>query len=153
MRHGHALSAREAGVPSDPERPLSPLGEQEALQTSRHLSASGFVPDLIISSPFLRAKRTATIAAGVFPRASIRTDAALSDGRLQAVTDLILQLAAGESRVLLIGHQPLLGTIAGLLLGAENFDLSPAGFVKLRPGLKPGAGSLIEFYTPEVKSY
>ena len=148
MRHGHALSAHEAGVPSDSERPLSPLGEKEALETCLHLKTSGFVPDFIISSPFLRADRTAAIAAGVFPRAARRTDPALSDGQLQDLLDLLARLSPEESRVLLVGHQPLIGTIAGFLLGRDGFDLSPAGFVRLKPAKGPGSGALVEFYTP-----
>lgn len=147
MRHGHALTAREAGVPSDPERPLSPLGERETLETARHLGASGFVPDLIISSPFLRADRTAAIAAGVFPGASRRTNTALSDGQLGALLDLAQQFPPGSSRILLVGHQPLLGAVAGLLLGGEVFDLSPAGFVRLKTDGNEDS-SLVEFYAP-----
>ena len=148
MRHGHALSAREAGVASDPERPLSTLGEQEALEAARHLKASGFTPDLIISSPFLRADRTAAIAAGVFSGAPVRTDAALSDGRLQNILDLVLKPSAGASRLLLVGHQPLIGAIAAVLLGTEAFDVSPAGFIRLNPGGEAGQPSLVEFYSP-----
>jgi phosphohistidine phosphatase SixA len=148
MRHGHAISAREAGVASDPERPLSTLGEQEALETARHLKASGFIPDLIISSPFLRAGRTAAIAAGVFSGAPVQTDPALSDGRLQNILDLVLQPSTEASRLLLVGHQPLIGAIAAVLLGTEAFDVSPAGFVRLKLGLEAGRSSLVEFYSP-----
>ncbi len=148
MRHGQALSAREAGVASDPERPLSPLGEKEALETARHLSASDFVPDVIISSPFLRADHTAEIAAGVFAGASRRTSEALSGGSLQELQELILNAVAGNSRVLLVGHQPLIGAIAGFLTGADSFDVPPAGFIRIKPAEKPGPDSLVEFYAP-----
>ncbi|MBI4351552.1 MAG: histidine phosphatase family protein [Elusimicrobia bacterium] len=148
MRHGHALSAHEAGVSTDPERPLSPLGEKEVLETVLHLKASGFVPDLIVSSPFLRADRTAAIAAGVFPGAPLRKDSALSDGRLQSVLDLLQLSSAGGPRLLLVGHQPLLGAIAAVLLGTEAFDVPPAGFVRLLPAAEAGHCSLVEYYTP-----
>lgn len=147
LRHGHALSAREAGVQTDSERPLSERGEQEALEAARHLSASGFSPDLIISSPFLRAERTAQIAAGVFPSASRETARALSDGPAQAVLDLLLNLD-GAGRALIVGHQPLVGALAGYYLGREGFDLSPAGFVRLRAAGAPGGAALVEFYAP-----
>lgn len=145
MRHGHALSAREAGVRTDSERPLSPRGEQEALETARHLSEEGFAPDLIISSPFQRADRTAQIAAGIFPRAARETSRALSDGPAQAVLDLLEGLSRNGGRALIVGHQPLLGAIAGYYLGQEAFDLSPAGFVRLSAAEK---ASLVEFYSP-----
>lgn len=133
---------------SDSERPLSPRGEKEVLETAMHLSAAGFAPGLIISSPFARAERTAEIAAGIFPSASRETARALSDGPAQAVMDLLLDLAKDGGRVLVVGHQPLLGAIAGYFLGQEGFDLSPAGFVRVDSAEKPGAASLMEFYTP-----
>lgn len=148
MRHGHSLSAREAGVTSDSERPLSPLGEQEALDAARHLSASGFTPDLIISSPFLRADTTAGIAAGIFPAASRETSRALSDGPAAAIVEMLSGLLDKEGRVLIVGHQPLMGAIAGYFTGQDPFDLAPAGFVRVNPGSTPGSASLLEFYSP-----
>ncbi len=147
MRHGHALSRQEAGVAADAERPLSARGEEEVLEAARHLRESGFEPGLIVSSPFLRASRTAEIAAGIFPSAERRTAAALSDGPAQAVLDLVRDISSEGGKVLVVGHQPLMGAIAGYFTGGEGFDLPPAGFVRL----DPSAPRLIEFYTPPDK--
>jgi len=148
LRHGKALSIREAGAASDSERPLSPLGEKEALRAAEHLRDSGFSPSRIISSPYLRAERTAEIAAGVFPAARRETARELSDGPAGAVLDLA-ETAAGAGTVLIVGHMPLLGAAAGALLGAPPLDLSPAGFARVLPAPGPGEGSLVEFYSPE----
>lgn len=148
MRHGHSLSALEAGVQSDSLRPLSTRGEKEALAAARHLSASGFAPARIVSSPYLRADRTAEIAAAVFPAASRETARALSDGPAQAVLDLLLRLAQDGARVMVVGHQPLMGAIAGYFLQQDGFDLSPAGFVRVNYSQHPGSSSLVEFYSP-----
>lgn len=148
MRHGHSLSASEAGVRADSERPLSPRGEKEALEAARHLSASGFVPARIVSSPYLRADRTAEIAAAVFTSAARETASALSDGPAQAVLDLLLGLARNGEKVLVVGHQPLMGAIAGYFLDRDGFDLSPAGFVRVNYSLQPGSSALVEFYSP-----
>lgn len=147
MRHGHALSRQEAGVASDSERPLSPRGEREALDAAARLRSAGFVPDRIVSSPFRRAARTAEIAAGVFPAAGRETAAVISDGPAQALLDLSLELRAGRDRVLVVGHMPLIGAVAAHLLGDEPFDLSPAGFVRLKAD-GAGPASLLEYYTP-----
>ncbi len=151
MRHGHALSAREAGVASDSERPLSSLGEQEALETARHLSETGFSPSLIISSPFLRASRTAEIAARIFTAAARSTSPALSDGPASAIVDLIESLERDGASVLVVGHQPLMGAIAGYFSGRGNFDLSPAGFVRVDGEKSPAGSALLEFYSPPVR--
>lgn len=148
MRHGHALSRQEAGVASDSERPLSPRGEREAAEAAARLRASGFVPDRIVASPFRRACRTADIAAGVFPSAGRETSAVISDGPAQALLDLSLQLCSGGGRVLVVGHMPLIGAVAASLLGDEPFDLSPAGFVRLKADGAAGPAALLEYYTP-----
>ncbi|PKM99045.1 MAG: hypothetical protein CVU79_00575 [Elusimicrobia bacterium HGW-Elusimicrobia-3] len=148
MRHGHSLSSREAGVASDSERPLSPRGEQEAREAARHLAAAGFTPGRIVSSPLARARRTAEIAAEVFPGAARETASQLSDGPAQALLTLIEGLACGGGRVLVVGHQPLLGAIAGYFTGSESYDLAPAGFVRVSPAERPGPSSLVEFYSP-----
>lgn len=150
MRHGHALSRQEAGVGSDSERPLSSRGEEEALLSASRLSASGFRPQLIISSPYSRAARTAAIAAGVFPGAGRETEAVISDGPAQAFLDLALDCARGEKSVLVVGHMPLIGAVAAHLLGDEPFDMAPAGFVRLRAG-GSGPAELLEFYAPPPK--
>lgn len=144
LRHGHALSAREAGVAHDAQRPLSPLGELEARQAAGRLLAGGFAPDLIIYSPFLRADRTAQIAAAVFPAALRQASTALCEGPLQAVIDLAE--SAGSRSVLLVGHQPLLGAAAGFYLGSGPLDLSPAGFVRI--SLDAARHKLLELYAP-----
>ena len=150
MRHGHSLSAREAGVASDSERPLSPRGELEAREAAQRLSAAGFTPDRIVSSPLARARRTAEIAAGVFPAAARETASQLSDGPAQALLSLIENLSRSGGRVLVVGHQPLLGAIAGYFTGSEGYDLAPAGFVRIDSAERPGSSSLVEFYSPPL---
>lgn len=132
----------------DSERPLSPRGERDALEAARHMKDAGFIPDRIISSPFLRARRTAEIAAGIFPSAGRETAAELSDGPASAIVELIQGLAAGRGRVLVVGHQPLMGAIAGYFSGRDGFDLSPAGFVRVLELNGEGHGKLAEFYSP-----
>lgn len=151
MRHGHALSRSEAGVAADSERPLSQLGEQEALEAARHLKESGFNPGRIVSSPFLRAARTADIASGVFPGAARETSSALSDGPADAIVSLVEELAGETGSVLIVGHQPLMGAIAGYFAGREGFDLSPAGFVRVAGLKQKSPAKLVEFYSPPIR--
>ena len=147
LRHGHALGAREAGVTSDSERPLSDEGEEEVRSSVERLRAAGFVPGLIISSPFSRARRTAELAAGVFPLARRATAQAISDGPVGDMLELFTD-AAERSAVLAVGHQPLLGCAAGFLLAAPPLDLATAGFIRIKPGTAGAAGALVEHYAP-----
>ena len=149
LRHGRALSTREADVHTDAERPLSPLGEKEVLEAAAHLRRTGFTPAVIIHSPYLRAARTAELAATVFPGARLLPAAELSDGPSTAALDILTDAAGkpGET-VLAVGHQPMLGAIAGFLSGCPPLDLSPAGFARIKPGPHSGQGSLAEYYEP-----
>jgi phosphohistidine phosphatase len=148
MRHGHALSRQETGAASDSQRPLSPRGEREVLASARRLSAAGFAPDRIVSSPYLRACRTADLAAEVFTAASRGTDNVISDGPAQALLDLAQELYSGQERVLVVGHQPLLGAVAAYLLSEEPFDLAPGGYARLKCDGAPGSATLVEYYAP-----
>ncbi len=158
LRHGHALSTGEAGVDSDALRPLSEYGLAEAARTAQHLKAAGFRPGLIISSPLLRAAATADIAAALFPEARRLTAPPLSDGDIAEVLQLLsgagLRDGAG---LLVVGHQPLLGILAGCLLGRRIFSLSPAGFVRLTTGgsgfAADPAGTLAEYYVPPGNAF
>jgi phosphohistidine phosphatase len=146
LRHGHALSVREANVPSDSLRPLSETGEKEVLEAAARLKAQGFSPALIICSPFRRAVRTAELAASIWPSSELETSDALSDGPVQDIVDLITP--SGPASVLLVGHQPLLGVAAGFFAGGAPLSLSPAGYARVNTDPASGGGSLLELYDP-----
>ena len=61
VRHANALSGLEARVNTDAERPLSNEGKQKAAKTAQALKERGIVPQIILTSPLLRAEQTAEI--------------------------------------------------------------------------------------------
>ncbi len=63
FRHADALNVGEAGIKTDEERPLSDKGKVRAKASARGLKALGLKPDLILSSPLVRARQTAEIVA------------------------------------------------------------------------------------------
>ena len=67
-RHLHLLRHADAGDPEawrgdDAARPLSPKGEAQAERLGAFLAGAGFRTDAVISSPKVRARRTAEIVA------------------------------------------------------------------------------------------
>ena len=152
MRHGQALSAQESGPRSDAGRKLSRDGACQIETSSKRLGELGFFPGVIISSPFLRAVETADIAARYFPAARRVTEPALvSAASLQDMINAIAAAAASEASVLVIGHQPTLGSLCGLLLKADSLPFGTGGFayLKLTAGLCRGEAELAEFFAPE----
>lgn len=126
IRHADAAEGRDDAV-----RPLSHKGEETVRRVAFALRASGeFKADRIWHSPLLRARQTARLLAeGV----------ALDLASLEAVRGMLPSddprwLAAavdkGRKRLALVGHEPHLGLLAGLLVFGEAI---PEAF-KLRKG-------------------
>jgi len=159
MRHGLALSVQESGADGDAGRKLSPDGKAQIAAASKRLKELGFSPGVIISSPFLRAVETAAIAASLFPGARrVEETALVSQASLPGLLKAVAARAAGEPSVLVVGHQPVLGALGGLLLKTDGLPLGTGSFIylKLPDELKlpagPGSGKaeLTEFFSPEL---
>ena len=113
MRHAQAgFSAA-----TDAKRALTAEGEKQALHTGQVLKQAGLLPQLILSSPLLRAQQSAQLAAqawGLTPQ----PENAL-DGRLSAagLVELAQEYLAEYDCVLLVGHNPNISLAAGILTG------------------------------------
>ena len=63
LRHGIAVDQGTPGINSDADRPLTPKGERKTEQIAKAMLAMELSFDVILSSPFVRAKQTAEIIA------------------------------------------------------------------------------------------
>ena len=63
LRHGIAVEPGSPGYVKDADRPLTPEGERKLQHISKAMEALDLSFDLILSSPFLRARQTAEIVA------------------------------------------------------------------------------------------
>ncbi|MCL1886831.1 MAG: histidine phosphatase family protein [Betaproteobacteria bacterium] len=109
-RHADA----SAGTP-DKERPLSAEGLKQAALTAKWLNSILPVNSLILVSP---AKRTCQTADALGRSYTIHDSVALG-----STPEAILSATGwpdGEKTVLVVGHQPLLGYLASLLLGGKQ---------------------------------
>ncbi len=109
VRHAHA----EPGHP-DALRPLSVRGRDQARELGERLAAER--PDLVVSSPLLRARETATAiarAAGV----ELRIDERLAPGA--AADDVVAAVEGAGETVVTVGHQPDCSEIARALTGTD----------------------------------
>ncbi len=152
MRHGLAMPAREPGARGDAGRPLSPEGKAQIKVSSKRLKELGFSPGVIISSPFLRAVETADIAAALFPAARrVKELTLVSPLPMPDILKAITAAAAGDPFVLVIGHQPVLGALCGLLLGTDGLHLATGSFACLKSsgGFGSGKAELADSFSPE----
>lgn len=135
LRHGDALPAASGG---DDARRLSPRGREDLQRLAFHLAGLDWRPSHAFTSPLERARESAAIVLGVTaPGLNPRELSALgpeSDPG-EVLSALILE-GTTEGHVLLVGHQPLLGRLGGVLLGGHP------------PGFSPGCLLRIEFTGP-----
>jgi phosphohistidine phosphatase len=146
LRHGTAVPHGVGGL-EDEERPLIAEGEREARFAGRALRALKVRPDAIITSPLVRARQTAKLAAAELGMRSV-VDDALRPGFGRDALDELFARHPGDTLVL-VGHDPdfsgllreLTGAHASLPKGgAARIDL-PSG--ELRWLLRPSALRLI----------
>jgi phosphohistidine phosphatase len=117
LRHAAAEEASESG--RDAERALTPEGEKRARAVARGLAALEPTIDLVLTSPYRRARQTAEPAArelGLSRR--LRESRALEPGR--DPQEILEELRAEEANgVLLVGHEPHLGALLGRLVAGR----------------------------------
>jgi phosphohistidine phosphatase len=113
-RHAEA----EDGV-ADAKRKLTPKGEKQAKKVGRWLAKR--LPDdtRVLSSPAVRARQTAQALGRRFA-----TDKAIGTGAGPSDVLAATGWPEGEGTVVVVGHQPTFGEIAGLLLTGEPVELS-----------------------------
>ncbi|MCS6806308.1 MAG: phosphohistidine phosphatase SixA [Acidobacteriota bacterium] len=126
LRHAIAV---ERGTPGyrDSDRPLTPEGEKKMVQAAHGMKALGLSFDLILTSPYQRARHTAEIVATVFDaQDKLITTTALTPAGDPA--ELVAELSRhGKSAdsILLVGHEPYLSSfISTLLVGDERLQLT-----------------------------
>ncbi|MCI4357566.1 MAG: histidine phosphatase family protein [Thermoplasmata archaeon] len=136
FRHGPAEERDPQRWPGDTDRPLSPEGVRATRKAARGFAAWVGRIDRIATSPFERARATAQILSGSYPRA-VRVEAweELASGEL--AEPLLARLRSRPrtvDRIALVGHEPTLGEFAGYALTGES-----AAFLRLT---KAGAAGL-----------
>ena len=155
LRHGLAVD-REEWKGEDEARPLTAEGVERTKEVVRGLRALKVCPDVILSSPLLRARQTAEIAKkGLSSGAKVEladelTPSAAPDGLIARLADL-----TEKPVVLCVGHEPHLSTtISAMVSGktAASFEVKKAGACCIRfTGIpKAGAGTLLWLLPPKI---
>jgi phosphohistidine phosphatase SixA len=134
LRHADAGDP-DAWEGDDAMRPLSPKGTRQAERLARFLSANGFRPDRIMSSPKLRASQTAEIV-GTAIGVPVTMDERLAENfdlsRLVAIVG-----TAQPSRTVLVGHDPDFSSVLAELIGAKTLPLAKGALARVDFDDKP----------------
>jgi phosphohistidine phosphatase len=121
LRHGIAAAKDDPAFESDSERPLTSKGIKKFRKAARGIEALGLSLDAILSSPLLRARQTADVVAEILGEESAVDEipALAPDSSPQ---QLLAELGDYQDKehVMLVGHEPFLGKLAGFLLTSKN---------------------------------
>ncbi len=149
LRHGIAEDVSASGT--DRDRELTPDGIDEMEREAEGIKRLNLDLDLVLSSPYPRASATAemvTAALGI-------TDNLLIDPRLAPGFRLgdLQQIVAGagaKRRIMLVGHNFDLPTIAAQLVGGGRIDLKKGGLIRVdTEEVEPGRGALKWVLSPK----
>jgi phosphohistidine phosphatase len=129
------LRHADAGDPAawrgdDDDRPLSEKGELQSERLGSFLAEIGFRADALVSSPKLRARRTAEIV-GEAIGAGVRLDARLGSGVGPATVDAIVNDLGHPARIVIAGHDPDFSELLAWLSGAGNLSMKKGEFARV----------------------
>jgi phosphohistidine phosphatase len=110
----HAKSSWDDTALSDRERPLADRGKRDVAEMGRRLAERDVKPDLIMSSPAMRALATAEVIAESlhYKLKDIVVNNRLYAGQADDLLDVIQALGDKLKRVMLVGHNPELTELA-----------------------------------------
>ncbi len=152
IRHAVAVPRGTPGIRDD-ERPLTPDGEAEFRSAAGGLAWIADPPDVLLSSPLVRARATAAIVAGAFGRIEPLFEPALAHGTVDTVLSALAARDA-TATIAVVGHEPLLSAVLARLLGVGDgdrieFEKGGAALVELPEGVA-GAARLVWFLGPRI---
>lgn len=119
VRHAEALEQKE-GL-ADAVRHLTRRGRKQAVKQAKRLKKRKVRPELIITSPLVRAVQTAELLATELSKDALVAAHSCLTGEADAAAVIAMLCDAGKLKsVMLVGHEPQLSRVAAQLQGYEH---------------------------------
>ena len=150
LRHGKAEDVY-AGI-TDADRRLTDEGIDEMRAEAQAIAAMNPRFDLICTSPYPRALETAQIVAEAIslPSNQLHVVPEMASGYFRmGVLQSLTRSLSPNARMLFVGHEPDLSSVAGQLAGGAHIELKKGGLIyieSIRP--QPGDGVLRWLLSP-----
>jgi phosphohistidine phosphatase len=149
----HAIAVPADGAMPDEERPLTAEGKRSFGHTARMLARVAKTPQAILTSPHLRARQTAAIAAQAWGDLRPLVEPALAHGDWAGICRALAGYTKNDT-VALVGHENWISTITARLLGSRNlraFGYRKGGVALVEvENLQKRQGALLWFIPPRV---
>lgn len=142
---------------SDFDRPLNARGHRNAPEMAQRILDKDQVPQLLVSSPALRALTTAKHFAQVWqiPADQIQTDMGIYNANAIALLKIVNRFDNQYDSIAVFGHNPGFTDLANYISDADIYDLPTCGIVSLAfytedwAEIGSGNGTLLDFDTPK----
>ncbi len=154
----HAIAARRRAEEDDALRPLTRKGKRRFVRSVSGLAVLGLTPSRVLHSPWTRAAATAALLLPL-----------MDDDEALEATELLCQppgpalleaiasarLPTPESALAVVGHEPFLGELVGLLTtgssaAGENLELKKGSVAVLRGSPVSGGMTLCALLPPRA---
>ena len=121
----HAIAEEHSPSKPDSQRRLTGDGARKMRKVAKGIKALDLKLDLILSSPYLRAKETAEIAAKTLDckKKLHLTPTLASSGNPRELIEELKRKHPKAKEVMLVGHEPYLSNLISLLLSGQT-DIS-----------------------------
>ena len=155
VRHGIAIDREDPKCPPDPERYLTEEGIEKTKRVAAAVAALGASPDLLLSSPYVRAMQTAEIFASAldYSKQKIRRTDLLLPGAEPSLFFRELAKDKQTSTLFVFGHAPQLDDIVAAALGSKHHitSLKKAGVALIElKRISPPNGQLVWLAPPKL---
>jgi phosphohistidine phosphatase SixA len=152
LRHAHAGDP-ERWTGDDSLRPLTDKGRRQAERVGNLLAAADASPDLVVTSPLVRAEETARIVAATLD-VPLVVDRRLAGPLYAEVVQDILADAGPAERPCLVGHDPDFSSLLGELIGVAAVPMRKGALARVdfEGHVRSGRGTLRFLVPPEILS-
>ena len=130
----HAKSSWSFEELSDQQRPLNDRGRDDAPRMGQALAKRQIAPDLLVSSPAVRALSTAALVAKElnYPHDRIQVEAGIYGTDMDGLLAIIHALPDTADAVLLVGHNPTITDTVNALSPSTIEEMPTAAVVCLK---------------------
>jgi len=154
----HAKSSWKDSSLKDFDRPLNKRGKRDAPLMGEKLKERNILPDLILSSPAKRARKTASAIAEVigYPEKKIRLEDKMYHSGARALLEIVRGQDDGDGTIMLFGHNPDFSDLADMLLNERSgYTIPTTGVLCIRlpvgkwRNIEEGTGETVFFDYPK----
>ena len=153
----HAKSSWDDPTLDDIDRPLNKRGKRDAPEMGKRLSEFGVKPEIVISSPALRAFKTAVKVSQElgFKKSDIRIEEHVYSWSSAEVLKVIAALDDKYKSAMIVFHNPAITDLVNDISDARIDNVPTSGVVVIGfdsgkwSDVKKGGGKLLEFDYPK----